>query len=111
MTATRNDRRQLTGVVTSTAGTKTITVQVERRYKHPKYGKYIRSHTKYTAHDEAEKARMGDIVVIDATRPLSKRKRWRLNEVLTSSILEDANLSEAEATTVVEAQTDEGGES
>ncbi len=110
MTAKRKDRRQLTGVVTSAAGAKTITVEVERTYKHPKYGKYVRRSSKYMAHDEENTARKGDKVVISATRPLSKQKRWRLNEVLVSSILDDAGLSEADATTVVEA-TDAGGDS
>jgi small subunit ribosomal protein S17 len=82
MTATRNARRQMQGVVTSTRSRKTITVQVERTYKHPKYGKYVRKQSKYLAHDEAGTATVGDVVEIVATRPLSKRKRWRLLRVL-----------------------------
>ncbi len=78
MSVTRNARRELHGVVTSTKAAKTITVEVTRTYKHPKYGKFLRKRTRYAAHDEVENAREGDTVVICATRPISKSKRWRL---------------------------------
>ena len=99
MTATRKNRRQLTGVVTSTKGAKSITVEVVRTYKHPKYGKFIRTSAKYAAHDEAETANVGDKVTIAATRPISKRKRWRLVEVVGRSILgeDDVTMSAEEA--------------
>jgi len=70
------------GVVTSTKMQKTITVRVERLVKHPKYGKYIRRRTKLAAHDEHEKANVGDQVEVAFTRPLSKTKRWRLVRVV-----------------------------
>lgn len=84
MSDTRNTRRSLQGVVTSDAMQETITVRVERRYKHPLYGKFIRSHKKYMAHDADNSAKVGDVVSIVACRPMSKLKRWRLNSVITA---------------------------
>ena len=81
----RNSRRTLQGIVTSDAMAKTLTVRVERAFRHPKYGKIVRQHKKYHAHDENEVARVGDRVEIAATRPMSKLKRWRLSRVLVSS--------------------------
>ena len=77
------NRKTLTGTVTSDKMEKTITVVVERRYKHPKYGKYIVATKKYAAHDETNEARTGDTVELAETRPLSKNKRWRLLQVVT----------------------------
>jgi len=74
------------GVVTSTKMQKTIKVLVERRRQHPLYKKYVRQRTVYFAHDEAEVAKEGDWVEIVQTRPLSKRKRWRLLRVLPASV-------------------------
>jgi small subunit ribosomal protein S17 len=70
------------GTVISDAMDKSITVQVTRLVKHPMYGKYIRRSTNFMAHDEKDEARKGDIVEIVETRPLSKRKRWKLVRVL-----------------------------
>lgn len=84
MTTTRNSRRTLQGIVTSDKMSKTITVRVERTYKHPKYGKYVRRHKHYHAHDENSAAEVGDFVELVATRPLSKTKRWRLGRVITA---------------------------
>lgn len=78
----RNLRKEKTGTVTSAKMEKTIVVSVERRIKHPKYGKYIKRTSKFLAHDEAKTAHEGDLVRIAETRPLSKNKRWRLVEVL-----------------------------
>ena len=78
----RNLRKTKTGVVTSNKMAKTITVSVERRVKHPIYGKFVKKTTKFHAHDEKNEASIGDIVRIMETRPLSKTKRWRLVEVL-----------------------------
>jgi len=83
MSVQRNARRQLQGVVSSTKPDKTITVVVERTYKHARYGKYVRSKKKYLVHDAENTAQDGDLVDIEATRPLSKRKRWRLLRVAT----------------------------
>ena len=77
----RSRRRTLTGRVTSTKMQSTLTVLVERTYKHGKYGKYVRKNKKYHAHDEREEAQVGDQVEIVATRPYSKIKRWRLVSV------------------------------
>lgn len=88
MSESRNKRRSLQGVVISDAMQETITVRVERRYKHPLYGKFVRSHKKYMAHDADNAAKVGDVVSIAACRPISKRKRWRLERVITSTNLE-----------------------
>ena len=77
----RNLRARLIGQVTSDKMTKTITVLVERTYKHTKYGKYVRKNKRYHAHDEGQVAKVGDQVEIEATRPLSRLKRWRLVRV------------------------------
>ena len=78
----RNQRKTRVGVVTSDKMQKTITVSVERRIQHPLYGKFIKRHTKLTAHDENNECGIGDVVRIMETRPLSKKKRWRLVEVV-----------------------------
>lgn len=75
-------RRSVTGKVVSSKGEKTITVLVERRVKHPVYGKYVRKSTKLMAHDETNQCREGDIVTIEECRPLSKRKSWMLVNVV-----------------------------
>ncbi len=75
-------RKEIVGVVTSDRMVKTIVVELQRLVKHPKYGKFIRRTTRCMAHDESDQAQVGDTVRITETRPLSKRKRWRLVEVL-----------------------------
>tara|TARA_B100001173_G_scaffold37563_1_gene29125 strand:- start:161 stop:427 length:267 start_codon:yes stop_codon:yes gene_type:complete len=70
--------RVLTGVVTSDKADKTITVKVERKVKHPLYGKVIKRATKVRAHDEGNKASIGDIVLVKECRPISKSKTWVL---------------------------------
>jgi small subunit ribosomal protein S17 len=77
-------RRRVTGVVISDKMQKTISVQADRRVKHPMYGKYVKRRTLYKAHDEAEQAAVGDVVEIVASRPLSKTKHWRLSKVVRS---------------------------
>ena len=78
----RNLRKERIGVVTSDKMNKTITVAVQRRIKHPIYGKFIGKTSKFTAHDENNDCGIGDTVRIMETRPLSKNKRWRLVEIL-----------------------------
>lgn len=73
--------RTLTGKVTSNKCDKTVTVIVERMVKHPVYGKYVRRSTKFHAHDEDNVAGQGDLVTIEACRPISKTKSWRLLRV------------------------------
>lgn len=70
------------GCVTSNAMDKTITVLVERKVKHPKYGKYIKRSTKLHAHDEEQICGIGDVVEITQCRPLSKTKSWRLEQIV-----------------------------
>lgn len=79
---TRKERKLRTGRVISNKMQKTITVAVDRQIKHPIYGKFITKTTKYVAHDENNDANIGDLVKIMETRPLSKRKRWRLIEII-----------------------------
>ncbi len=78
----RNLRKTRVGVVTSNKMVKTITVAIERKVKHPIYGKFLKKTTKLHAHDEKGECNIGDIVKIMETRPLSKTKRWRLVEVV-----------------------------
>lgn len=78
----RKRRKTRIGVVSSNKMTKTITVAVERKVKHPIYGKFVKKTTKFHAHDEANTAGIGDVVRIMETRPLSKTKRWRLVEII-----------------------------
>jgi small subunit ribosomal protein S17 len=81
-TTERNARKERQGTVVSDAQDKTIVVRVERRTTHPLYGKTIKVSKKYHAHDESNEAGVGDTVRIVETRPLSKLKRWRLEEVV-----------------------------
>ena len=75
-------RKTLLGTVHADKMTKTITVDVERRYRHPKYGKFVVKTRRFAVHDEKGEARAGDRVEIMETRPLSKNKRWRLLRIL-----------------------------
>jgi small subunit ribosomal protein S17 len=78
----RNLRKSKLGVVSSNKMDKTITVNVERKVKHPLYGKFVKKSTKFHAHDEKNECNIGDTVKIMETRPMSKTKRWRLVEVI-----------------------------
>jgi len=78
----RNLRKERIGKVFSNKMDKTITVTVERNVKHPVYGKFVRKTNKFTAHDESNECGIGDTVKIMETRPLSKKKRWRLVEII-----------------------------
>lgn len=71
-------KRMLQGVVVSDKQDKTVTVLVERRFTHPLYKKTIRRTKKYAAHDEANQCKVGDVVSIEESRPVSKNKRWRV---------------------------------
>ncbi|MFN4131759.1 MAG: 30S ribosomal protein S17 [Caldimicrobium sp.] len=75
-------RKELIGVVVSDKMDKTVVVMVESLVKHPLYGKYIKKRKKYMAHDENNSCKIGDRVLIEETRPLSKRKRWRVKDIL-----------------------------
>lgn len=79
------EAKTVTGTVTSNKMDKTISVMIERRVKHPLYGKFMRRSTKLLAHDEANECNEGDVVVIEASRPLSKNKSWRLQKVVSKA--------------------------
>jgi small subunit ribosomal protein S17 len=81
-TVVRNLRKTRVGVVSSNKMDKTITVEVERKIKHPLYGKFLKKTTKFHAHDEKNECSIGDTVKIMEARPMSKTKRWRLVEVI-----------------------------
>lgn len=78
----RNRRKERVGKVVSNKSDKTVVVLTERMMKHPFYGKFIKKSTKFMAHDEKNECSMGDLVKIMEVRPLSKRKRWRLVQIL-----------------------------
>jgi small subunit ribosomal protein S17 len=80
--AERNLRKTRIGVVSGNKMDKTITVNVERKVKHPIYGKFVKKTTRFHAHDEKNECGLGDVVRIMETRPLSKTKRWRLIEIV-----------------------------
>lgn len=78
----RNLRKERIGVVVSNKMQKSVVVLVERRLKHPKYGKFVKKTTKFMAHDEQNSCGIGDKVLIAETRPLSKNKCWRLVRII-----------------------------
>ena len=75
-------RREMTGVVLSNKADKTISVRIDRRVKHPVYGKIVRRSSRLAAHDERNECREGDVVTIIETRPISKTKSWRLGRIV-----------------------------
>jgi small subunit ribosomal protein S17 len=79
--------KQQIGVVISNKMQKTIVVKVENRYSHPIYSKTVVQTKKYLAHDELEECNIGDQVIVEECRPLSKRKRWRLIQIISKSSL------------------------
>ena len=81
-TIERNSRKVVVGKVVSNKPDKTIVVLIERRFKHPIYGKTLRKSTRFYAHDEKNDCHMGDIVELMETRPISKLKRWRLVQIV-----------------------------
>src|ERR1700689_2993473 len=99
-------RNEKVGQVVSTKMQKTIVVEVEMRKAHAKYKRIVRSTRKFYAHDEQNTARVGDIVRIRETRPLSKLKRWNLEEIVRRSAL--AQVQEAEAAVAAEPASAEG---
>jgi small subunit ribosomal protein S17 len=96
-------RNEKVGQVVSTKMQKTIVVEVEMRKAHAKYKRIVRSTRKFYAHDEQNTARVGDVVRIRETRPLSKLKRWNLEEIVRRSAL--AQVQEAEAAAGIAAQS------
>jgi len=80
--SSRPQRKERTGEVVSNKMQKTIVVSVKRRFPHPQFKKVVTSFKKFYAHDEGSEAKIGDVVRIEETRPLSKTKRWRLVEIV-----------------------------
>lgn len=81
-TIERTNRKEKTGIVISNKMSKSIVVAVERKVKHPKYGKFVKKTSTFMAHDEKNESNVGDTVRIMETRPLSKNKCWRLVAVV-----------------------------
>ena len=75
-------KRTLQGVVTSNAGDKSATIMIERRIKHPIYGKFIKRSTKLHVHDEANECNKGDTILVEECRPMSKTKSWKLVKIV-----------------------------
>ena len=90
-------RNEKVGVVVSTKMQKTIVVEIEMRKAHPKYRRVVKSNRKFYAHDESNSARVGDVVRIREARPLSKLKRWSLEEIVRRSSLAQLDEKIAEA--------------
>jgi small subunit ribosomal protein S17 len=82
----RGHRKSRSGLVVSDKMDKTIVVQVDKMVMHPMYKKYVRRRVKYKAHDERNEARIGDTVVIEECRPLSRDKRWRLKTISNRAV-------------------------
>ncbi len=95
--AATDRRNEKVGHVVSTKMQKTIVVEVEMKKAHPKYKRVVRLTKKFYAHDEANTARVGDMVRIRETRPMSKLKRWQLQEILRRSTLAQVQAAEAAA--------------
>jgi len=86
MNKERGMKRQLVGTVMSNKMDKTVTVQVERLVSHPVYRKYVRRRMKFAAHDEQNTCGIGDRVMITESRPISKRKRWRVSQIIEKAV-------------------------
>jgi small subunit ribosomal protein S17 len=84
--AVTGKRKQRVGEVVSNKMTKTIVVRVQRRFPHPQYKKIVTSYKKFYAHDEKAEAKIGDLVCIEESRPLSKLKRWTLVKVVETAV-------------------------
>tara|TARA_B100000287_G_C20330547_1_gene661560 strand:- start:302 stop:556 length:255 start_codon:yes stop_codon:yes gene_type:complete len=78
----RNLRKERIGIVTSNKMDKSVVVSIERKVKHPLYGKFVKKTSKFFAHDDENTCNVGDVVKIMETRPLSKNKNWRLVEII-----------------------------
>ncbi len=100
-----NTRRRLTGRVISNKMDKTVTVQVKRTYRHPLYGKVVRKFKRYMAHDEGNECHIGDTVLIVESRPLSRYKRWAVQEIIRSDV--SARTAEVESVASVDVMGEE----
>ncbi len=86
MSETKKNKKKRTGTVVSNMMEKSIVVRVERKVRHKLYGKYIKKSVKYLADDPENTCNIGDIVQIEECRPLSKKKRWRLRDVIREAV-------------------------
>ena len=82
----RINRKQLRGIVVSSSMDKTVVINVERRFPHPVYKKYVRSSKKYYAHDEKNNCDVGDTILIEESKPLSRLKRWRVKATIKKAV-------------------------
>jgi small subunit ribosomal protein S17 len=87
MSEERGRRKTRVGRVVSDKMDKTVVVAIEKKVLHPVYKKYVRTRKKYKAHDENNECRVGDEVLIEETRPMSKEKRWRVKETLKKAVI------------------------
>ncbi|MCA1764880.1 MAG: 30S ribosomal protein S17 [Desulfobulbaceae bacterium] len=83
---TKRKKRSLSGVVLSTSMDKSVVVQIEQLIRHKLYGKFMRRHVKYMADDPENTCRVGDKILIEECRPLSKNKRWRLRNIIERAL-------------------------
>ncbi len=103
-----SSRRRLTGTVVSNKMDKSVVVQVEKTYRHPLYGKVLKSSKRFMAHDENNKCEIGDEVVIGESRPISKNKRWVVQSILREDLsARTAELDDLATETVVATPTEE----
>jgi len=84
--STQGNKKTMIGLVSSDKMTKTVVVEVARRMRHPIYHKYVQSRQRYKAHDENNDAKIGDRVLIEECRPLSRDKRWRVKQILARAL-------------------------
>lgn len=84
----KHNHRKITGVVVSDKMAKTIVISVDRLKEHPRYKKRIKVSSRFKAHDDQNQAKMGDLVAIEETRPISKDKKWKLVEILKKAVTE-----------------------
>ena len=89
----RGVRKVREGAVVSRSGDKSIVVEIERRKRHPLYGKTVRHHRRFHAHDEKNEAAVGDVVRIEEARPISRMKRWRLIAVIEKSRVDNGSVN------------------
>jgi len=105
--ATSDNRKQKTGRVVSDKMDKTVVVAVDYLRPHPLYRKTVRRTSKFYAHDENNECKLGDMVLIEETRPLSKQKRWRVLEVVTKNRRESMNVLRPDVINVVTDESEE----
>ncbi len=86
MSTGKKSRKKLVGVVLSNKMNKSLVVQCERLTRHKLYGKYLRRHVRYMVDDPEERCNVGDSVLIEACRPLSKRKHWRVRDIIEKAV-------------------------